>query len=112
MKRIFAFMFFALMGVAVLHAQNVSDFMSRYERVVKDIEAINSKNYEQEDLEKIQERYDKLTDEVSEVKRKMKDEEMEKYYKLKARYQKKLATLKAKRGAKKVIGWAKGVLGK
>lgn len=102
----------SLIGLSVVMADDVSKFMDRYEQVVEDIEAIDSKDYEPATLDSIRSRYDKLTDEVDKVKPEMKDNDRERYYKLKARYQKKLAVLKAKRGAKSVIGWVKGVIGK
>lgn len=109
MKRIAVFLFAALMGVTTVMGDDVTEFMTRYEQVILDIEDFDSSDFDPVELDSVKARYGRLTRQVDRVKPHMKDKDMEQYYKLKARYQKKLTTLKAKRGAKKVIGWVKGL---
>lgn len=98
-----------LLGIATLFAQDVNDFMERYEAVVERAMDLNSSDYDSTELQEVKKEYDKLTRQVDKYKKQMTNEDLKKYYKLKAKYQKKMATISAKRGASKVSGWFRGL---
>ena len=112
MKRMAVLLLAATLGMGVAKAQDsAEECMSKYEQVVKDIEGLNTDDYDPVELDSIRSRYERVSDKVSKVRSSLSDKQLKRYYSLKARYQKKLAMLRAKRGARAVEGWIRGMTG-
>ena len=112
MKRLVIFAWVAVMGIAMMKADPVSDFLNRYELFVNGVAALDKKTVELGTMDSLKVVYKGLTKEYKTHKKQMTDIQLEKYYNLKAKYQKNVALIRTRKGAKAVKGWVKGVFGK
>ena len=112
MKRLIIFVWVALMGIAMMKADPVSDFLNKYELFVNGVAALDKKTVELGTMDSLKVVYKGLTKEYKTHKKQMTDIQLEKYYNLKAKYQKNVALIRTRKGAKAVKGWVNGVLGK
>ena len=112
MKRLIFFACVALVGVSVLKADPVSDFLNRYELFVDGVAAMDKNTVNLGTMDSLKVVYKQLTTEYKTHKKQMTNIQLEKYYNLKAKYQKSVALIRAHKGAKAVKGWMKGVFGK
>ena len=67
MKRMYIFLFAALMGVATAFAQTPEQFLDRYEALVEKVEELDSSDVDQEELADLKKQYDKLTKEFNQL---------------------------------------------
>ena len=112
MKRLIIFACVALVGVSVLKADPVSDFLNRYELFVDGVAAMDKNTVNLGTMDSLKVVYKQLTTEYKTHKKQMTNIQLEKYYNLKAKYQKSVALIRTKKGVKAVKGWVNGVFGK